>query len=303
MAEVFRLGAPYREEFRLERLTFGEGSQSVAVVAGLHGTELNGVHAVNLLVGPLSLSRLKGSVHLFPVVNSFGMDQGTKRWPFDDRDINHAFPGDPSGSAVQRIAHSLLEHTDCDVCLDVHSASPQMCELPQVRVPLSGREVELARSMQLPVVWRRAGDRLEATGLVGAWRNAGRAALHLLGGRGGTLDVDHARIMADGVMRLLHHLGILSVPPDPGTTSVDTTRAAVSYHYGSLGGFWVPEVGVGDRVEPGHVLGKVTEVVGGNLLEELRADRSGMVVTLRTYPIVHARELLVRVADAIEPSR
>ena len=299
MGEVFRLEAPYREGYRLERLTFGSGSPSVTVVAGLHGTELNGVHAVNLLVAPLSLSRLKGTVNLFPVVNSFGMDQGTKRWPFDDRDINHAFPGDPQGSAVQRIAHALLEHTAADICLDVHSASPQMCELPQVRVPLSGREVELARAMQLPVVWRRAGDRLEATGLVGAWRNAGRAALHLLGGRGGTLDVEHAGQIADGVLRLLHHLGILAIPPDPGQTLVDTTRAGVRYHYGALGGFWVPEVQVGDRVAPGHLLGKVTEVVGGNLLEEVRADRSGTVVTLRTYPIVHARELLVRVADAL----
>jgi predicted deacylase len=299
MVEVFRLGAPYREDFRLQRLSFGSGSPSVAVVAGLHGTELNGVHAVNLLVGPLSVSRLRGTVHLFPVVNTFGVDQGTKRWPFDDRDINHAFPGDPQGSAVQRIAHALLASTAADVCLDLHSASPQMCELPQVRVPLSGREVELARATQLPVVWRRAGDRLEATGLVGAWRNAGRAALHLIGGRGGTLDIDHAGQLADGVLRLLHHVGILSVAPDPGETLVDTTRASVSYHYGSFGGFWVPEVRAGDRVKPGHLLGKVTEVIGGNLLEEIRADRTGIVVTLRTYPIVHARELLVRVADML----
>jgi predicted deacylase len=58
-------------------------------------------------------------------------------------------------------------------------------------------------------------------------------------------------------------------------------------------------VRAGDRVKPGHLLGKVTEVIGGNLLEEIRADRTGIVVTLRTYPIVHARELLVRVADML----
>ncbi len=301
MSEVFRVDAPYRGPYRLERLTFGGGEgPSVAVVAGLHGNELNGIHSLNVLAATLRMARLKGTVHVLPVVNTFGLDQGTKRWPFDDQDINQAFPGDPDGSVVQRIAHALLEHTQADVCLDVHSASPLMRELPQVRVPLSGREVELGRAMGLPVVWRRAGDRLESTGLVGAWRQEGASALHILGGRGATLDVGAARTMTHGILRLLNHLGILSAAPDPGDNLVDTTRNQVSYHYSGMGGFWVPEVRTGDRVKPGHLLGKITEVVGGDLLEEFRADRDGIVVTMRTYPVVHARELLIRVADPVD---
>jgi uncharacterized protein len=299
MAEIYRVEAPYRGAYRLERLTFGSGSPSVAVVGGLHGNELNGLHTCNILAGLLSHVRLQGTVHIVPAVNVFGMDQGTKRWPFDDRDINKAFPGDPEGSVVERIAYALLEHTDADVCIDVHSASPLMRELPQVRVPLSGREVELGRAMGLPVVWRRAGDRLDSTGVVGAWRQQGKSALHVLGGRGATLDLGDSRTMAQGIMRLLDFMGILPVPTDPGKTLVDTTRADVSYTYGSVGGFWVPEIRLGDHVKPGHLLGKITEVVGGGPLEEFRADREGVIITMRTYPVVHARELLVRVAEAV----
>jgi predicted deacylase len=300
MSEVFRVDAPYRGPYRLERLSFGSGSPTLAVVAGLHGNELNGILALNVLAATLRMSRLKGTVHVLPVVNTFGLEQGTKRWPYDDQDINQAFPGDPDGSVVQRIAHAVLECTQADVCLDVHSASPLMRELPQVRVPLSGAEVELGRAMGLPVVWRRAGERLESTGLVGAWRQSGRSALHVIGGRGATLDVDASRVLANGILRLLHHLEILPIAPDPGETVVDTTRTQVSYHYSAVGGFWVPEVRTGDRVKPGHVLGKITEVIGGDLLEEFRADREGIVVTMRTYPVVHARELLVRVAEPLE---
>ena len=300
MSEVYRLEAPYRGAYRLERLSFGSGGPSVAVVGGLHGNELNGLHTCNILAGLLSHVRLQGTVNIFPAVNVFGMDQGTKRWPFDDRDINKAFPGDPNGSAVERIAYALLEQTDADVCIDVHSASPLMREMPQVRVPLSGREVELGRAMELPLVWRRAGDRLESTGIVGAWRQRGKSALHVLGGRGATLDVSDSREMANGIMRLLDHLGILPVPMDSGRPLADTTRKEVSYMYGSVGGFWVPEVKLGDRVKPGHLLGKITEVIGGGLLEEFRADREGVVVTMRTYPVVHARELLVRVAEPLD---
>lgn len=296
--ELYRLDAPYREPFCLRALEFGAGSPRVAFVAGLHGNELNGVHALNLVASTLRVARVQGTVRVVPVVNSFGLDQGTKHWPIDDRDINQAFPGDPAGSAVQRIAWALMEGTQADVCVDVHSGSPLVHELAQVRGPLTGREVTLARAMQLPMLWRREGDRLEATGLVGAWRQAGRAALHVVGGRGATLDTAASRQLADGLLRLLEHLQVIRPHTDPGQVLVDTTRRGVSYHYSSLGGFWVPEVGVGDRVAPGHLLGAVTEVLGGGLVEEVRAERSGVVTTMRTYPVVHARELLVRVAES-----
>lgn len=297
MSEVFRLEVPYREPYTLQRLSFGDSGPSVAVVAGLHGTELTGVHALNLVARTLRMARCKGQVHLFPVVNSYGIEQGTKRWPFDDRDINRAFPGDADGSPVQRIAHALLASTEAEVCLDIHSGSPVVRELPQVRAPLAGAEVELARAMRLPMVWRRAGDRLEATGLVGAWREAGRSALHVVGGRGSTLDVGLARSVANGVLSLLEHKGIVQGVSDPAETLVDTTRAGVDYHYSGVGGFWVPEVGCGDRVRTGQFLGVVTEVVGGDRLEEVRAKRDGVVMSMRCYPVVHARELLVRVAE------
>ncbi|MCB9744866.1 MAG: succinylglutamate desuccinylase/aspartoacylase family protein [Alphaproteobacteria bacterium] len=297
MTELFRMQAPFRGDYTLRSVDIGEGSPKVALVAGLHGNELNGVHALNLVSRSLRFLKLRGSVRLIPVVNTFGLDQGTKRWPVDDRDINQAFPGSPDGAAVERIAHAVLQATEADVCVDVHSGSPLVREIPQVRVPLSGRELTLARAMQLPMTWRREGDRIEATGLVGAWREAGRAALHVVGGQGGTLDVSAARQIADGLLRLLCTLGMVRQTVDDGAPLVDTTRRGVGYHYSATGGFWVPEVRVGDRVEPGHVLGTLHEVIGGEVLDQVRARQQGFVVTMRTYPVVHARELLVRVAE------
>ena len=116
MDELFRLEAPYRGPYSLRRLTFGSGAPTTAVVAGLHGNELNGVHALNLICSTLRLMRLSGTVHLFPVVNSFGLEHGTKRWPFGDQDINRAFPGDPEGSPVQRIRYADNECNYCAVC-------------------------------------------------------------------------------------------------------------------------------------------------------------------------------------------
>jgi len=295
MTVVFSIEAPYRGRYELHRLTFGSGSPRVAIVAGLHGNELNGMHAVNMLAAALRAQRPNGTVHLFPLVNTFGADEARKRWPFDDRDINKSFPGDPDGTAVQRIAAALLEATDADVCVDVHSGAPHVRELPQVRVPLSGKELELGRAMGLPLVWRREGARLEATGLIGAWRDAGRHALHVVGGRGITLDTGHSATIARGLKRLLGHLGLVR-HTDPPETLADVDRTDVGVHRAPTGGFFVPEVRVGAAVKPGHLLGYLQMPIGGDRIGELRARRGGVVATVRAWPMVYAQELLVRVA-------
>ena len=296
MSVVFSIDAPYRGRYELHRLTYGSGGPSIAIVAGLHGNELNGIHAVNLLNKMLRVQRPKGTVHLFPLVNTFGADQATKRWPYDDQDINHAFPGDPDGSVVQRIAHALFEASDADLCIDVHSGAPHVRELPQVRAPMGGEELALARAMKLPVVWRRPGIRLEPTGLVGAWRAAGRNALHIVGGRGITLDNRHATTMANGLANLLGHLGISANMDSPMSIIGDVTHANVETHRASCGGFFVAEVRVGDMVKPGHLLGYIQSPVGGERLDEVRALCTGVVMTIRAYPMIHSQELLVRVA-------
>lgn len=301
MSVIFSIDAPYRGRYELHRLTYGSGGPSVAIVAGLHGNELNSIHAVNLLNKMLRVQRPKGTVHLFPLVNTFGADQAQKRWPYDDQDINHTFPGDPDGSVVQRIAHAIFESSKADVCIDVHSGAPHVREIPQVRAPMGGEELELARSMQLPVVWRRPGIRLEPTGLIGAWRSAGRKALHVVGGRGVTLDNRLATTMANGLSNLLGHLGICA-QVDMGKMSVtaDVTHGEVETHRASCGGFFVAEVRVGDPVKPGHLLGYIQSPIGGERLDEVRAGRSGIVMTVRAYPMIHAQELLVRVAGTSE---
>jgi uncharacterized protein len=299
---VFRIEAPYRGAYELHRLTFGNGDgPTVAIVAGMHGNELNGVHAVNLLASSLRVARPRGRVHLFPLVNTFGADEGRKRWPFDDRDINMAFPGDSDGTVVERIAHALLEATDADVCVDVHSGAPHVRELPQVRVPIGGEELALGRAMGLPIVWRRAGAALDPTGLVGAWRAAGRKALHVVAGRGITLDTGHSSTTAHGLNRLLAHLGLMHAV-GPSETVADVAASEVETFRALYGGFFVPEVRVGDAVKAGHMLGYVQSPIGGDRLAEIRASGSGIVMTVRAWPMVHAQELLVRVANVSDRS-
>jgi hypothetical protein len=294
MSVVFALESPYRGRLALHRLSFGGGpGPSVAIVAGVHGNEVAGTHALNLVANMLRVQRPRGTVHLLPLVNALGAEEARKRWPFDDRDIQAAFPGDPEGQPVDRIAAAVMAHTVADVCVDVHTGSDRVHELPHVRTPIGGRALELARAMQLPVTWRRAAASLE-DGLAGAWTEAGRVALEVRGGRGGTLDTADASVMARGIVRLLAAVGVLGGghPPAP---SLETGRVSDVRVEG--GGFFVPEAAPGDRVAAGALLGTLRAPIGGELLEEVRAPRAGVLLAVRTWPMVHAQELVLRIAE------
>jgi uncharacterized protein len=290
---VFTLEAPYRGAYRLHRLSFGQGTPSVAMVAGVHGNEVNGVYVLNLVAAVLRVRRPAGTVHLLPCVNSVGAAEGRKRWPFDDRDINAAFPGRADGLAVERIAHAVMEATDAELCVDVQTGSPMVHEHPHARAPLSGGALSAARSTQLPIVWRRAGDRFRE-GLVGAWGDAGRQAIVLRGGRGAVLDVPDAKLMASGLVRLLTHVGVLPAQ-ESAATSLEVDH--VEDYRSGVGGFFVPEVRAGDHVGTGALLGVVRAPLGGDPIEAIHARRAGRILAVRVYPMAHAQELLVRVAE------
>lgn len=293
MSVFFRLEAPYRGEYRLHRLTFGSGGPVVALVAGIHGNEANGVYALNLVAGILSMRRPAGTVHLLPCVNSVGAAEGRKRWPFDDRDIAAAFPGDPDGLPVERIAAAVLEATVADLCVEMQTGSTVFHEYPHARAPVSGASLAHARATGLPVVWRRAGDRFQ-DGLCGAWRNEGRAAVILRGGRAGSLDMPEAQEMARGVVRLLASMGVLP-HTEPAGPTLDADH--VEDYRSGAGGFFIPEVRAGEAVGAGALLGHVRNPLGGDPIETIRARRDGRVLGVRIYPMAHAQELLVRIAE------
>ncbi|MEN9785603.1 MAG: hypothetical protein RLZZ299_867 [Pseudomonadota bacterium] len=299
MSVVFSLEAPYRGAYALHRLSFGGGpGPRVAIVAGVHGNEVAGTHALNLVANMLRMQRPRGTVHLLPLVNTMGAEEARKRWPFDDRDLADAFPGDPDGQPVDRIAAAVMDATAADVCVDVHSGSSRLHELPHARAPLGGRGLELARAMALPVTVRRASH-ASSGGLVDAWTDAGRTALQVRGGRGGALDVGDATRMARGLARMLGALGMLNGTDHGAQAAAGLETARTTDLRAESGGFFVPEVAPGERIETGALLGTVRHPIGGEMQEQVRATRHGVVLAVRAWPMVHARELLVRIADEV----
>ena len=77
------------------------------ISAAIHGDELNGIEIIRRLQLQETLSAIKGTLILVPMVNVFGVLNQSRYLP-DRRDLNRCFPGSQKGSLAGRLANLFL---------------------------------------------------------------------------------------------------------------------------------------------------------------------------------------------------
>jgi predicted deacylase len=230
----------------------------VCLTAAIHGDELNGIEMVRRIMQDLDPGRLSGSVVGIPIVNLQGFRRGSRYLP-DRRDLNRFFPGNPSGSAASRIAHSLFTEVirHCNGLIDIHTGSLNRTNLPQLRADLRNERVrEFADGFGGLVV-------VQSPGVPGTLRRAatdrGIAAVTLEAGEPGRLQSVEVRIGVDSIFRLFQQLGMLDrlrllKQPKPVYYRSTWVRA-------DDGGILFSLVRLGQVVSAGDILGTVTDPI------------------------------------------
>ena len=81
---------------------------------------------------------LRGTLIALPIINAHGVRTKT-RYLADRRDLNRAFPGSSGGSVARLIAYAVFSQVlvNCDALIDLHTASNQRANLPQIRADIS----------------------------------------------------------------------------------------------------------------------------------------------------------------------
>jgi predicted deacylase len=230
----------------------------VCLTAAIHGDELNGIEMVRRVMQDLDPARLNGGVVGIPIVNLQGFRRGSRYLP-DRRDLNRFFPGNPSGSAASRIAHSLFTNVirHCDGLIDIHTGSLNRTNLPQLRADLrSDRVRQFADGFGGLVV-------VHSPGVPGTLRRAatdrGIAAVTLEAGEPGRVQSVEVRIGVDSIFRLFQQLGMLDrlrllKQPKPVYYRSTWVRA-------DDGGILFSLVRLGQVVSVGDILGTVTDPI------------------------------------------
>jgi predicted deacylase len=300
--------APLREDFTIPYHEFGPsaGRPKLALVAGLHGNELNGIFVLSRLAeflrriadGLQAGQELTGRVVVVPAVNVLGVNTRSRRWPFDKTDINRMFPGYDLGETTQRIAHAVFEVTrTAQARIDIHSSNADFEEVPQVRL-YEPSEDERATAMLfgLPAVIERSTDTVLASTLGYAWHACGGENFVIQVGRAGDLQLPHCERLFRALVAFLHHTGIV--------TGIELATEEQDSHYFPLGhtaplisehaGLFVSHVPVGAWLQAGDLIGHVYDAFLGERRAEIRAPVAGLVSGIRRQPLLYEGDLIAR---------
>lgn len=236
---------------------------TVLFTGGVHGDEYEGPIAVSRLAQTLDPAEVSGRVIMIPAVNPPALANDTRLSPADGRDMNRCFPGDPTGTISQMIAHYVdsvvLPHVD--VLVDVHTAghsgdSALSTNMHEVEDPdMLAQTFALAEAFGAPynVVF---GGVDEFATLTSAAERRGILTIGTELGGWGRVNVPGVRVARRGLTNVMRHLGIIE-----GVAEIDTpTRHMVvpgpqNYTFAPRDGIFEPCNLVGDTVRAGDVAG------------------------------------------------
>jgi predicted deacylase len=274
------------------------------VTGGVHGDEFEPMAAVRRLIGcfraadpPAVLKQ--GTLTLVPVVNEAAFLSGARTAP-DGLDLARTCPGKPDGSLTERTAHALSQLIRAaDAYIDLHSGGTACCVLPMTGYSLHTdpavleRQRAMARAFNLPIVWGTT-PALEGRSLSVA-RDAGVAAIYAEYGGSGRCDPRGVAAYVAGCLNVMALLEMIDaeVPPCRVEHTIEDPRADSGHmqicNPAPLTGHFEPAVELGQRVAAGELLGTVTDILARSCCE-IRAQQSGIVLVLRTFPRVLAGE-------------
>ena len=268
---------------------------SLWLTAAIHGDELNGVEIIRRVMDALDPGRLSGCVVAVPIVNVFGFVEESRYLP-DRRDLNRSFPGTAKGSLAAQLAHLLMTEvvSKCQYGVDLHTGARSRTNLPQVRADLDDAEtLRCARAFAAPVL---IDARLRDGSLRAAAHGTGAKVLLYEGGEASRFDRRAIRAGTAGVLRLLESLSMIKRGTAPPASDEPPFVATTSrWIRAGRGGILHLEAELGQRVERGEDLGRITDVFGEHPLR-VRAPADGMIVGQTTNPLVYRGDALLNVA-------
>jgi uncharacterized protein len=280
------------------------GPESLTIVTGLHGDELDGAYVCALLHQFLQDLpkgwRLKGTINLLPNVNPWGTVLGERLFPLSNCDLNRNFPGNAQGVLEEKITAAVIyECLTADVCLDIHSSNSFLKEVPQIRVVEERTALEDAKSMGLDLVWTHSAQNWIAGSLAKSLYEKQKQVLVLETGTGRRIVRRWAERIYEGVLRLCVALNILHTdrPLPPRRRAVVVSETGVDHISAPQGGLFIPAEGidVGQQVYARQILGHIIHPVTLSSLE-VTTPSEGYLFTLRVNPSVLEGALLGRIA-------
>ena len=252
----------------------------LAVVAGVHGDEADGIAAALALWEKLSTDFI-GRVTIIPVANPMAFAAGRRRSPIDDIDLNRVCPGRLDGSVTERLAAALstLVCRNADFLFTLHGWYSSGYAHPHVEFDLApgptqdaSRHACIAAGYDLIVAAEWPAGLLPKAAV-----NAGIPAMESEIGGQGVSHAENVGYLIARIRMLMAHLGMTS-DPEPNRMPRQTYRHC--YIAAPLGGLLRITTRLGQSVRTGDELGQISDL-WGRTTAVIMAPEDGVLVTER----------------------
>ena len=266
---------------------------TVFISAAIHGDELNGIEIIRR-VGKLNiLKKLKGTLILVPIVNTYGV-MTLSRYTPDRRDLNRSFPGTNKGSLASRIAKAFFDEIvlKCDLGIDLHTAAIHKSNLPQIRTNLNNDYTyNLAKVFQAPLMLH---SELRDGSLRAEAEDKGIPILLYEAGEALRFDETSIRIGVKGIVNVLREVGMVPTNTKQNTKLPIVVRSS-SWIRGAESGILRTIKALGDTVVENEIIAYIDEPLGDGYMEVV-SPFDGVIIGKSQIPLIQEGDAIFHIA-------
>jgi len=268
-----------------------EDGPVLALIAGMHGDEINGMEIVRRILDSGMHQPKRGTVICMPIINMYGFLNYSRDVP-DGKDINRSFPGSRNGSLASRVAyhlmHDVIPHIDYGI--DFHTGGAMRANYPQVRALLTDdKNIELAQAFHAPFTlnspFRPNSLRKEAS-------RRGKYIIVYEGGESLRFDQNAIKEGIAGTLRLMKHLNMIEEAPLPDVEN--KMIWSTTWIRAKSAGLFQTNVYCGQLVQKDEWVGTITDPFG-EFKEKVITPVTGYVVGLNNIPVINAGDALMHI--------
>ena len=298
--QVAKVPLAVDEDLIIWKNRFGGGGKRLCVATGTHGDELEGQAVAWQLARMFQdqADKLSGTVDIYPALNPLGISTMTRCMPLGGLDMNRTFPGKQEGPMSEYLAAKLVEDMKgADVCIDIHASNIFLREIPQVRISeeTADRLVPLAKYLNMDFVWIYAAATVLESTLANSLNALNTPTLVVEMGVGMRVTRSYGQRLVQGILSLMVHLGMWKGRLPPTGSPIISSDGHVSFVNASCAGIFLPQLEHASQVQEGQELGLIVDPLTGEVKETLLSPASGLLFTLREYPVVYEGSLVARI--------
>lgn len=274
----------------------------VSIVTGIHGDELEGQYVCYQVVKRLNEEphHINGIIDVYPALNPMGIDSISRELPLFDMDMNRIFPGSENRTVAELMAHRIVSDLEgSDLCIDVHASNIFLKEIMQVRIGSAHQEqlTEFAKLLNVDIIWKDRKEPVTSASLANALNSLGTPTLVIEMGAGMKITRSYGDHLVAGIFNVLHNIGIWKGDQKISKQARIITDDDISLIRSQRSGFFLPNVDHAAHIKPGDLIGEIIDPLNGIVLEEIRANREGQIMTIHEFPVIYKGSLLARVLE------